>query len=83
MLRVQAERFRILAGEEALTPYQFITKPAKHYFCHYCGIYPLHGPRVAPDAYTANVFCLDGLDAEDIAWLPVHRFDGRSFPSIE
>ncbi len=83
MLRVPAERFRLLAGEEALTLYQFNTKTAKHYFCRHCGIYPFHRPRVAPDAYAVNVFCLDGLDAEDIARLPVHRFDGHSFSSVE
>jgi hypothetical protein len=38
---------------------------------------------VAPDAYAVNVFCLDGLSAEEIDQLPVHRFDGRSFSSIE
>ena len=83
MLRVPAERFRLLAGEKALTLYQFNTKTAKHYFCRHCGIYPFHRPRVAPDAYAVNVFCLDGLDAEDIAQLPVQRFDGHSFSIVE
>ena len=83
MLRVPEERFRLVAGEEALTLYQFNTKTAKHYFCRHCGIYPFHRPRVAPDAYAVNVFCLDGLSAEEIAQLPVRRFDGRSFSSIE
>ena len=83
MLRVPAERFRFLAGEKALTLYQFNAKSAKHYFCHHCGIYPFHRPRLAPDAYAVNVFCLGGLDAEDIAALPVRRFDGHSFSNVE
>ena len=83
MLRVPAAHFRLLAGEEALTLYQFNTKTAKHYFCRHCGIYPFHRPRVAPDAYAVNVFCLDGLSAEDIDRLPVRQADGRSFSTVE
>ena len=75
MHRVSAENFRLLAGEDALTLYQFNTMTAKHYFCSTCGIYPFHRPRVAPDQYTINVNCLEGVDIEDI---PVQRFDGKS-----
>jgi hypothetical protein len=40
----------ILAGEEALTLYQFNTNAAKHYFCSKCGIYtqPIWGERRLP-----------------------------------
>jgi len=62
MTRVPADRFRLLAGEEALSLYQFNTKAAKHYFCNVCGIYPFHRPRVAPELYGINVGCLEGVD---------------------
>jgi len=79
MHRVSADRFRLLQGEESLVLYQFNTGTAKHYFCRRCGIYPFHRPRVAPEAYTVNVFCLEGVDRETVAALPVTRFDGKSF----
>ena len=76
MHRVAAADFRLLAGEDELTLYQFNTMTAKHYFCRTCGIYPFHRPRVAPDQYAINVNCLEGVDLEEI---PVQRFDGKSF----
>ena len=62
MTRVPEDRFRLLAGEEFLSLYQFNTKVAKHYFCKVCGIYPFHRPRVAPHLYGVNVGCLEGVD---------------------
>ncbi|MEK9753090.1 MAG: GFA family protein [Rhodospirillaceae bacterium] len=84
MHRVPPERFRILKGEDALTHYTFNTGTAQHYFCrNCCGIYTFHRPRLAPDQYTVNVFCLEGVDADLVAGLKVNRFDGRSFSVVE
>lgn len=82
MHRVPPERFRLLRGGSALTFYSFNTNTAKHYFCATCGVYAFHQPRLAPDCYTVNVFCLDGVDRETIAGLPVQAFDGRSFSMV-
>ncbi len=79
MHRVTADRFRLLQGEDSLALYQFNTGAAKHYFCKRCGTYPFHRPRIAPDAYTVNVFCLDGVDRDLVATLPVTHIDGRGF----
>jgi len=81
MHRVSAERFRLIQGRGALTFYEFATHTAKHWFCGTCGIYTFHRPRVAPDCYTVNVFCLEGVDRDLVAGLEVQRFDGRSFPA--
>ncbi len=62
MANVQAEDFRLLAGEDALGLYQWNTRIAKHYFCKRCGIYPFHRPRMRPEIYRVNVGCLDGVD---------------------
>lgn len=51
MVKVHESRFRLLAGEECLTLYQFHTFTAKHYFCKVCGIYPFHRKRVTPDHF--------------------------------
>jgi hypothetical protein len=83
MHRVPEEHFRLLQGEENLAVYQFNTRTATHYFCKTCGIYPFHRPRVAPDAYTVNVFCLEGVAPEEIAAMQVVPFDGRSFSTVK
>jgi hypothetical protein len=82
MLRVPAAHFRLLAGEEALQLYRFNTGTAKHFFCKTCGTYPFHNPRIAPDAYAVNVFCLEGVDRETVAGLEVVQFDGRGFSTV-
>ena len=82
MHRVPADRFRLITGSDSLALYEFNTKTAKHYFCRTCGIYPYHRPRVAPDEFTVNVYCLEDVDAEEIAALPKNVFDGKSFSTV-
>jgi hypothetical protein len=76
--RVPPERFKLVAGEDALTLYQFGTKTAKHWFCKYCGIHPFSNPRAAPDQYSINVHCLDNVDLSK-ASLEIKKFDGRNW----
>lgn len=77
MVKVHESRFRLLAGQESLTEYQFHTKTARHYFCKVCGIYPFHRKRVTPDNLGINVHCLDGFSPEGI---PVRRALGAAMP---
>src|SRR5215468_10301489 len=76
MTRVPVESFRLLAGKEYLSTYQFNTKVALHYFCKVCGIYTFHRPRTAPDLYGINVGCLDGVDP---LCLEVGLIDGQAY----
>ena len=78
LLRVTPERFRLLAGEEALTRYQFNTRVAQHLFCSACGMHPFSRPRAAPEQYTINVRCLDDYDLDREA-PEVAPFDGRNW----
>ena len=75
MARVPEHALTIVAGEDALTLYQWNTRRAKHYFCKRCGIYVFHRKRVAPDHFGVNVFCLDGLDPRS---LPVRATEGAN-----
>ena len=77
MVKVHETQFRLLAGEDALSAYQFHSHIATHYFCRHCGIYPFHRKRVTPDHYGINVFCLDGFDASGI---PVRATLGAAMP---
>lgn len=70
--------FKILAGEAALTLYQFNTKSAKHYFCSKCGIYTHHQRRSNPNEYGVNAACLEGISPFDFDEVPV--LDGVHHP---
>ncbi|AYD03377.1 GFA family protein [Neorhizobium sp. NCHU2750] len=73
------EDIEIVAGEDALTLYQFNSKTAKHYFCSVCGIYTHHQRRSNTQQYGINVACLEGVSPFDFAEVPVA--DGVSHPA--
>lgn len=77
MVKVHESRFRLLAGAESLSEYQFHSRTAKHYFCRVCGIYPFHRKRVTPDHFGINVFCLKDFSPEGIA---LRRTVGAAMP---
>jgi hypothetical protein len=68
-----------IAGEDALTLYQFNTKAAEHYFCSKCGIYTHHRRRSNPNQYGVNAACLKGVSPFDFAEVAV--VDGVNHPS--
>ena len=73
---VRPERFRLLAGDEALHNYQFGTRVAKNLFCRHCGISPFRGARSDPDLIDINLRCVEGVDVDA---LPLIRFDGQNW----
>ncbi len=75
-LIVPASRFRLLAGQDALTAYKFNTGVAKHMFCKVCGVKPFYVPRSNPDGFSVNVRCLDHTTIRSVRVLP---FDGRNW----
>lgn len=75
MVKVHQSQFRLLAGEEALSVYQFHTHTATHMFCKVCGIYPFHRKRVTPEHFGVNVFCLENFDPTGI---PVRQTVGAA-----
>jgi len=77
MVKVHESRFRLLAGEDALTEYQFHTRTAHHYFCKVCGMYPFHRKRVTPDHFGVNVHCLDDFSPDGI---PLRQAVGAAMP---
>ena len=72
-LIVEAERFRLLAGADALTEYRFNTGTARHLFCSVCGVKSFYVPRSHPDGWSVNVRC---LDAATVRGVTVRPFDG-------
>ncbi len=64
---------RFMAGEDALSLYQFGTMTAKHYFCSKCGIYTHHQRRSDPNEFGVNVACLEGISPFDFPEIIVHN----------
>jgi hypothetical protein len=80
-----AARFRLVAGEESQTDYQW-TPPGRDgptiqfHFCKTCGIRtPGRGELEAMGGvfYAVQVPLLDNVDPEDLAAAPIHYVDGR------
>lgn len=65
-LIVPKSRFRLLAGQEALTEYRFNTGTARHLFCSRCGVKSFYVPRSNPDGWSVNVRCLDPATIERV-----------------
>jgi len=80
MTSVHESSFRLLAGADKLTLYQWNTRIARHFFCSVCGIYPFHKKRSMPDYYGVNVRCLDGFDPSGLS---VRAAEGRGMSLIE
>lgn len=79
MTSVHEGSFKLIAGDDKLSLYQWNTGVARHCFCSVCGIYPFHKKRSMPDHYGVNVRCLDGFDATGI---PVRAADGKTMSVV-
>jgi hypothetical protein len=75
-LIVPKSDFKLLAGADALTSYQFNTSTARHLFCAVCGIKSFYIPRSHPNGYSVNARCLDEVEIADLTIVP---FDGRDW----
>lgn len=72
--------FRLLAGEDALSDYQFGGKIGHHLFCKHCGVRPYgHGTLdvLGGDFVSINVAALDGVSDDELAAIPIAYGDGR------
>lgn len=72
--------FRLLAGEDALSDYQFGTLSAHHLFCRHCGIRPFGRGYVEAigGAYVSiNLGALDDVAPQELIDAPIRYMDGR------
>ena len=79
MAKVPKDGLQILAGEAALTLYQWNTRVAQHWFCKVCGIYTFHRKRSAPDSYGVNIGCLEDFDPSTV---PTRPADGLTMSVV-
>lgn len=74
---VKPEAFRLLAGEEALSSYEWGAKISRRYFCRHCGIHCFGRgslPELGGAFVSANLNCVDALDPGQ---MPAVYWDGR------
>jgi hypothetical protein len=71
--------FRLAAGSEALSMYQFGAKKDTHPFCRHCGVRAFgtgRSPRLG-DFVSVNLGCLDDASAAELAAAPITYLNGR------
>lgn len=77
---VKPADFRLLAGQDALSDYQFATKSGHHLFCKHCGVRPFgtgYVEQIGGDFVSINVAALDDVSDEELANVPVRFSNGR------
>ena len=73
--------FRLLAGEDALSDYQFGAKSGHHLFCGHCGVRPFgrgYVEQIGGDYVSISLACLDDVDPQELIEAPLAFFDGRN-----
>jgi len=78
-LIVEADAFRIIAGEDNLTEYRFNTGVARHLFCKTCGVKPFYVPRSHPDGWSVNARC---VDKGTLDGMTINEFDGANWETF-
>jgi hypothetical protein len=76
-LIVKPAGFKLLAGEESLSFYEWGMKVARRYFCRHCGIHCFGRgtlPELGGDFVSVNLNCLEQIDPAE---LKVGYWDGR------
>lgn len=77
---VKPDAFRLVAGADALSDYQFGTRSGHHRFCRHCGIRTFGDANVEAlggEIVSIAVACLDDAEPQDLLSGPLTYGNGR------
>jgi hypothetical protein len=77
---IKPAAFRLLAGEDALSDYQFATKSGHHLFCRHCGVRSFgrgYVEQIGGDFVSIQLASLDNVDPQELIAAPVQYSNGR------
>lgn len=76
---VKSGDFRLLAGDDQLSDYQFGGKRIHHQFCRNCGVHSFGWSEAEGGgrSYAVQLNCLDDVAVEELVDIPVTCVDGR------
>jgi hypothetical protein len=77
---IKPDDFKLIAGEDMLSDYQFGTKSGHHLFCKRCGVRPFgrgHVEEIGGDYVSIQVATLDDVSQAEFAALPIIHQNGR------
>ena len=75
------DRFRLLAGQDAVQEYLFNTRKNQHFFCRTCGVRAFGVGNETPvgKMYGINIGCLEGVNPYELGEVPT--LDGVDHPA--
>ena len=77
---IKPQAFRLLAGEDALSDYQFNTHSTHHLFCRHCGIRSFgrgYVEQIGGHHVSVQLASLDNATPEELIDAPVKYANGR------
>jgi hypothetical protein len=78
---IKPDAFRLLAGEDAMSDYQFGLKVGHHLFCRNCGVRSFahgHVKEIGGDYVSVQLASLDNVDPQELISAPIRYADGRN-----